>query len=223
MSVTLSAMSLFMAAIYDRFMRQTEQACFVHWRAELLRSLSGRVLEVGAGTGANLAHYPSTVSELTLLEPDAHMRAKLADKVAQQFKSSAISVSVRDVSAERLPFDDRSFDAVVCTLVLCSVTDPAAALAELRRVLVPGGALVFIEHVAAHDNPSRLKWQRRIEPAWRHVAGNCHLTRDTERAIRDAGFEVESLQRESVRKSLPWVRPSIRGIARKPDTASSND
>jgi ubiquinone/menaquinone biosynthesis C-methylase UbiE len=209
-------MSFFMAAIYDRFMRQTEEACFVQWRAELLESLSGRVLEVGAGTGANLRHYPPTVTSLVLCEPDAHMRKKLAARVAHEIKSPERSPQIVDADAERLPFEDRSFDAVVCTLVLCSVADPARALGELRRVLVPGGRLVFIEHVAAHDNPSRLQWQRRIEPAWKHVAGNCHLTRETERAIRDAGFEVESLRRESVRKALPWVRPSIRGTAVNP-------
>lgn len=209
-------MSLFMAAIYDRFMRQTEAACFVHWRAELLRSLSGRVLEVGAGTGANLRHYPAAVTSLVLCEPDPHMRGKLAQRLAHEIKSTHDSPVINEAGAERLPFEDRSFDAVVCTLVLCSVSDPARALSELRRVLVPGGRLVFIEHVAAHDNPSRLQWQRRIEPAWKHVAGNCHLTRDTERAIRDAGFELETVQRESVRKALPWVRPSIRGTAVNP-------
>ncbi len=207
------AMSRFMAAVYDRFMLAAERACFSRWRDELLAPLTGRVLEVGAGTGANLAHYPSTIESVTLCEPDAHMRQKLASHARDP---RAFTVTVSTAAAERLPFEDRSFDAVVCTLVLCSVADPRAALAEMRRVLVDGGRLVFIEHVAAHDNPSRLRWQRRIEPAWKHVAGNCHLTRETEAAIRASGFDLESVTRESARKALPWVRPTIRGVAVKP-------
>jgi ubiquinone/menaquinone biosynthesis C-methylase UbiE len=106
---------------------------------------------------------------------------------------------------------------VVSSLVLCSVQDPQAALAQIRRVLKPGGRLVFLEHVAADGKPNRLKWQRRIEPVWKHLMGNCHLTRRTEAAIEAAGFRIERIQRESMRKALPVCRPSIRGIARRAD------
>jgi ubiquinone/menaquinone biosynthesis C-methylase UbiE len=99
--------------------------------------------------------------------------------------------------------------------VLCSVKDPAASLAEIRRVLRPGGRYVFLEHVAS-DDPTRLRWQKRIEPAWRVLADNCHVTRRTEESIRAAGFAIERITRESVRKALPIVRPSIRGVARQP-------
>jgi ubiquinone/menaquinone biosynthesis C-methylase UbiE len=202
-------MSWLMAAVYDRFTKASEEACLQRWRTELLRDLSGEVLEVGAGTGSTLSLYPKTVTRLVMCEPDPHMRAKLTAKP----KPAAVQVS--EASLDGLPFDNRSFDAVVCSLVLCSVRDQKAALAEIARVLKPGGKLVFLEHVAADGKPARLKWQSRIEPVWKHLMGNCHLTRRTEAAIAAAGFEFERIQRESIRKALPIVRPSIRGIARR--------
>ena len=102
---------------------------------------------------------------------------------------------------------------MVATLVLCTVADPGSALAEIRRVLRPGGLYVFLEHVAS-DDASRLRWQRRLEPAWRVLADGCHVTRRTEASIRDAGFTIDHIERESVRKALPILRPSIRGVAR---------
>jgi ubiquinone/menaquinone biosynthesis C-methylase UbiE len=114
---------------------------------------------------------------------------------------------------DALPFDDGAFDAVVSTLVLCSVPDVERALAEVRRVLRPGGKLLFLEHVAADDRPDRLAWQRRLEPLWMRISGNCHLTRRTGEAIRAAGFRVQRETRESMRKALPIVRPSVRGLA----------
>jgi ubiquinone/menaquinone biosynthesis C-methylase UbiE len=202
-------MSWLMAAVYDRFMKGSEEACLGKWRAELLRDLSGEVLEVGAGTGATLSLYPKAVTRLVMAEPDPYMRAKLAAK------PKPAGVEVSDASLDALPFPGGSFDAVVCSLVLCSVHDQKTALAEVARVLKPGGCLVFLEHVAADGKPERLKWQGRIEPVWKHLMGNCHLTRRTEAAIGAAGFEFERIQRESIRKALPIVRPSVRGIARK--------
>jgi ubiquinone/menaquinone biosynthesis C-methylase UbiE len=200
-------MSWLMAAVYDRFMKVSEEACLGKWRAELLGNLSGEVLEVGAGTGSTLGLYPKAVTRLVLAEPDPHMRRKLLEKRG--------TIEVSDAAAEKLPFEDASFDAVVCSLVLCSVPDQRAALAEIARVLRPGGRLVFLEHVAADGKPDRLKWQGRIEPVWKHLMGNCHLTRRTEAAIAAAGLQIERIQRESIRKALPIVRPSVRGIARK--------
>ncbi len=205
---------MLMAAIYDRFMEASERACLASWRAELLSSAAGEVLEIGAGTGANLPHYPAQLDRLVMAEPDRFMMRKLARRLA--LRERALRVEPVTASAESLPFADASFDVVVSTLVLCSVADLDRALVELRRVLRPGGRLLFLEHVAAgEDRPDRLTWQRRIEPVWRRVAGNCHLTRVTDRAIERAGFEIEELRRESVRKALPWVRPSIRGWARE--------
>lgn len=210
-------MSRLVAAIYDPFMRETERACLRAWRRELLSTLSGPVLEVGAGTGANLALYPDAVRALTVCEPDAGMRAKLSAAVeTTRALNPSREVTVLDAPAERLPFEDGSFDAVVCTLVLCTVGDPRAALGEMYRVMRPGARLHYIEHVAAYDNPARLRWQRRVEPLWRVVADGCRVTRDTGATIREAGFDVEHERRESVRKALPWVRPSVRGVAVKP-------
>lgn len=200
-----------MARVYDRVMAATEEACLEDWRAELLAGLSGRVLEIGAGTGASLPHYPAAVDELLLSEPDPHMRAQLEDKAAARPGAKVIADPV-----EALAGEDARFDAVVSSLVLCSVDRPGQALDELARVLRPGGELIFLEHVAAHEGSRRLRWQHRLEPLWKRVAGNCHLTRDTEQRIRDAGFEIEEIHRESMRKAIPLVRPSIRGRARKP-------
>jgi ubiquinone/menaquinone biosynthesis C-methylase UbiE len=203
-------MGRILAAIYDRFMRESEDACLAGWRRELLGNVEGRVLEIGAGTGANLAHYPPG-ARLTLAEPDGFMRTRLAARLATTQRTAEIA----DAPAEALPWQDGSFDAVVSTLVLCSVADPAAALAEIHRVLRPGGALVFVEHVAAEDNPKRLRWQRWLEPLWRRIAGDCHLTRRTAALIAEAGFSFESLRRESIRKANPLTRPSVRGVARR--------
>ena len=205
-------MSWLLASIYDRFMRVSEEACLRNWRAALLHDLKGEVLEIGAGTGANLPHYPQSVARLVLSEPDPHMRRKLHKKCNALGLPHA---EVSDASIAALPMTDASLDAVVCSLVLCSVPDQSAALAAIARVLKPGGRLVFLEHVAADGKPGRLKWQRRIEPIWKHLMGNCHLTRRTEAAILAAGFEIETIERESIRKALPIVRPSIRGVARK--------
>lgn len=203
------AMSRFMAAIYDWFMADMEEACGRAWRADLLSELRGDVLEVGAGTGRNLEHY-ADLGRLVLAEPDPHMRKKLALRTSHAAVSRTLDVV--PWSAERLDCPDGSFDAVVSTLVLCSVREPARALAEMRRVLREGGRLVFLEHVAASD-PRRLAWQHRLQPVWGPLAGNCHLCRDTERAITDAGFHVDRIVRESARKALPIVRPTIRGVA----------
>ncbi len=207
----MSVSTLLLAPLYDRLTRPSEEACVSEWRHELLDSVHGEVLEVGAGTGANLPHYGAGVSRLVLAEPDRHMRRRLR----RRFGEALAPLELIEAPAEQLSVPDASFDAVVCTLVLCSVADPDQALAECRRVLRPGGTLVFLEHVAAHDNPERLRWQRRIEPVWKRLFGNCHLTRETAAAIQGAGFEVEELQRQSMRKATPVVRPTIRGIARR--------
>ncbi len=207
-------MSWFFATVYDPFMRRTEKACLQDWRRELLSDLSGDVLEIGAGTGANLAAYPPTVQRLVLTDPDEHMVRRLERRVREVGAPPRAEVVVAGAGA--LPFDDGSFDAVVATLVLCSVPEPDRALAEIRRVLRPGGAFVFLEHVAAEDAPRRLRWQKRLEPLWSRVAGNCHLARTTGDSIAQAGFSIDTMKRESMRKSLPIVRATIRGVAHKP-------
>ncbi|MCL4446522.1 MAG: methyltransferase domain-containing protein [Actinobacteria bacterium] len=194
---------------YDWGMRRVEDAGLYRWRADLVGRVSGDVLEIGAGTGRNVALYPSQLSRLVLTEPDANMRAHLIRKLTDRR-----DVELETFAAEKLCFDDGSFDWVVSTLVLCSVADLKQSLAEVHRVLRPGGRLAFIEHVAASERPDLLGWQRRIEPLWRRVAGNCHLTRATEDAIAQSGFELVEITRESMRKVPGIVRPTVRGVAR---------
>lgn len=202
-----------MAALYDRMMRTAEKAGLGAWRADLLRDLSGHVLEAGAGTGVNLQYYPTAVERLVLVEPDPKMRSRLIKKLRGD---GMANVEVIDATLESLPVGDATFDAVVSTLVLCSVRDLDVSLREAYRVLKPGGRLVFLEHVAAEDRPTRLKWQQRVEPIWKRLAGNCHLTRHTAQAIAAAGFDVEACTRESMRKAMALVRPTVRGVAVKP-------
>jgi ubiquinone/menaquinone biosynthesis C-methylase UbiE len=199
------------AWVYDRSLSRAEAECLGDWRRELLSSAHGDVLEIGAGTGANIAHYPKAVRRLVLAEPDAGMRARLKRKVADR-----ADVTVIDATAEILPLPDRAFDVVVSTLVLCSVDSPGRSLAEVWRVLRPGGSLLFLEHVAAEGLSGRLRWQRLLEPAWRCLGGNCHLTRETAASITEMGFTLEDMRRESIRKVAGVVRPSVRGVARRP-------
>jgi ubiquinone/menaquinone biosynthesis C-methylase UbiE len=194
-------------------MRRLETACLFAWRGELLRDLHGEVLEVGAGTGANLPHDPQAVTRLVLAEPNPHMRRRLE---ARRGSRELPRAEVSDASLERLPMPDASFDAVISTLVLCSVPDMHAALAEIFRVLRPGGRLLFLEHVAAEGSSTRFRWQRRGEWLWKQLAGNCHLTRKTEQAMLAAGFQIERIERENMPKAMPLARPGIRGAARKP-------
>ncbi|MBT8495566.1 MAG: class I SAM-dependent methyltransferase [Deltaproteobacteria bacterium] len=202
-------MSRLVAAIYDRFMAESERACLQQWRAELLSGLTGRVLELGAGTGANLVHYPTTV-ELVLAEPDRHMRRRLQRRV------DTARVELAEYTAEAIAAERGSFDAVVGTLLLCTVPDAQAVLDEVARVLKPGGQYLFIEHVAADSGTGRRRWQRRLEPFWRRLADGCKLTCDTESTLRSQPeLEMESIERTSMRKALPWLRPTIRGTARR--------
>jgi ubiquinone/menaquinone biosynthesis C-methylase UbiE len=192
--------------------RRVEQQTLGEWRRDLLGCLSGEVLEIGAGTGLNLPFYPSAVEHMILSEPDPHMRKKLREKLSQ---ARATRVTVMDAAVDALPLPDASVDAVVATLVLCSVPDQRSALSEIHRVLRPSGQFVFLEHVAAEGRPRLLRWQRRVEPIWKRLAGNCHLTRHTGAAIEEAGFVLEVLTREEFLPAPALVRTSIRGVARR--------
>ncbi len=198
------------AGLYDAFLGPTEAGSVRAWRQELLADLAGDVLEVGAGTGANLAHYPDGIDSLVVCEPDRAMRDQLEGKRAGR------AVSVSDAPVTALPAADGSLDAVVCTLVLCTVPDPAAGLAEIRRVLRPGGRLVFIEHVGAPLGTWTRRVQAALEPAWRLVSGDCHLCRDTGDALVAAGFDLQRIRRDPLRPAPGFIRPAIRGVAVKP-------
>jgi ubiquinone/menaquinone biosynthesis C-methylase UbiE len=183
-----------------------------HLRSELLAGLSGRVVEVGSGTGPNFHLYPETVDEVVAVEPEDYLRAKAEEAAAR----AEHAIRLVDALADRLPFEDSSFDAAVVAQVLCSVPDQATALAEVRRILKPGGELRFYEHVLARQ-PRRARFQRFAGRVTPHLAGGCHPDRDTGRAIEDAGFEIERCRRFSFRQSLldlP-VAPRILGAARR--------
>lgn len=199
------------AALYERGMRETEDAGLRERRARLLSGARGRVLELGAGTGLNLDHYPPEVTELVLTEPSPHM----AERLRRRAGGSSRPTEVIETSAECLPLDDDSFDTVVATLVLCTVEDVPATLREVERVLRPGGALLFIEHVRSEE-PGRARWQDRLERPWGFLAAGCHPNRDTLAALAASGLEVEAgVEHGKMRKAPPIVRPLVQGSARR--------
>jgi SAM-dependent methyltransferase len=195
-------------ALYDRGLRATEDAGLHEIRREVLSKASGRTIDIGAGTGLNLDLYPEAVSELVLAEPDPHMLRKLRAKLLQVGGEA----STIQAPAERLPFGDDSFDTAVFTLVLCTVPDPRAALAEAARVLRPEGKLLLVEHVRAQD-PALARWQDRLEKPWRFLADGCHCNRDTVGLIEASAFEVEKIERGDLPKAPPLVKPLVHGIA----------
>jgi len=203
------------ARFYDRLMARTERAGLGEMRRQLLASASGRVLELGSGTGHNLPYYTDAVTELVMTEPDPHMARQLREHVATQ-PNAVGKLSVMEVSAEGLPFDDSSFDVVVATLVLCTIPDPLRALGEARRVLVEGGRLLFLEHVRS-ERPGLARWQDRLERPWGFFSGGCHPNRDTGQLLADAGFWIDSLENLKLPKAPLLMRPVIRGVARRPD------
>lgn len=146
----------------------------------------GNVLEIGIGSGLNLPHYTAAVTSITGVDPAAALTAKAAERAA----AIAQPVEVLGVSGEQMPCASQSFDTVVCTWTLCSIPEPAQAVAEMRRVLRPGGKLLFVEH-GRSDEPGVARWQRRIEPLWKKLAGGCHLTRRPEELLSAGGFNIE--------------------------------
>jgi SAM-dependent methyltransferase len=196
------------AALYDRGLKSTEDAGLREMRREVLADASGRTIDIGAGTGVNIALFPSAVTELVLSEPDPHMAKRLRPKLSE----SGVEAEVIEAPAERLPFEASSFDTAVFTLVLCTVPDPSAALAEAARVLKPGGKLLFVEHVRSED-PGTARWQDRLEKPWRFLADGCHCNRDTVSLIEAAPFTLERVERGELPKSPPVVRPLVRGSA----------
>jgi ubiquinone/menaquinone biosynthesis C-methylase UbiE len=196
------------AALYDRSFKTAEEAGLREMRRQLLAGAGGRVLELGAGTGLNLDLYPDGVEQLVLLEPDPHMAKRLRATVA----NSPRPVAVSEAPAERLPFEDSSFDAAVATLVFCTIPDPAAAMTELSRVLKPGGRLLFLEHVRAED-PKLARWQDRLEKPWRFVGDGCHCNRDTVATIESSSFEIDEIQHELFPKAPRIVSPLVQGSA----------
>jgi ubiquinone/menaquinone biosynthesis C-methylase UbiE len=201
------------ARAYERMSHDAEVKGGSEYRDRLLAGLRGRVIEVGAGNGLNFSHYPPTVTELIAVEPEAFLRAR-AEGAA---RSSSARITIRDGTADALPVPDAAFDAGVASLVLCSVPDQATALAELRRVIRPGGELRFYEHVVSkRPGPARLQRiaDRTIRP---FLSGGCHAARDTLAAIERAGFVVERSERFSFRPNpIDVTSPHILGTASRP-------
>jgi SAM-dependent methyltransferase len=204
---------LFANVLYPRFRKAAEEHGEHRYRERLLDGLSGRVLELGCGDGAHFRLYPETVTELVGVEPEENL-LKRAEAAAADARCPARIVAG---FAEELPAADGEFDAGVAALVLCSVGDQAAALAELMRVIRPGGELRFFEHVRA-DARLHVAAQVAVQPLWAQLGGGCHIARDTEEAIGAAGFEIERIERFEFAPGFlqKLAGPHILGVARRP-------
>jgi ubiquinone/menaquinone biosynthesis C-methylase UbiE len=196
------------AAGYDLAFDAIERGGLSEMRAALLSDVRGRTLELGAGTGLNLRHYPADDIVLVLSEPEEPMARRLTRRVGERGSGATV---VR-ASADRLPFADGSFDAIVSTLVLCTVPDQHAALREIRRVLRADGKLLFLEHVRA-QTPRLTGWQDRLQPIWGRLAHGCHCNRDTLAGIVAAGFVVGAVERTQLPSAPAFIRPLVIGCA----------
>ena len=197
----MSLWSRIFALAYDPFLARAERLGIAEARANLLTQAHGRILEIGAGTGLNVVHYPPG-ADVVLTEPDPHMARRARRRGGE----------VIEASADALPFPDASFDTVVSTLVLCTVPDVPAALREVRRVLRPGGNLLYLEHVRAERGSRLERWQDRLHGPWKAFACGCNCNRDLLAALRRENFET-------LGSRLDWrfmpaiVRPVVSGVA----------
>ena len=178
------------ARMYQRVSVATERAGAAEHRQRLLAGLAGRVVEIGAGNGLNFTHYPTAVVQVLAVEPEPYLRARGAEAAAR----ALVPIAVVDGTASTIRAENESMDFGVASLILCSVADPTAALAELHRVIRPGGELRFYEHVLA-DTERLARRQRQVDPIWTRFAGGCHINRDTRSAIENAGFAIVDCDR----------------------------
>jgi len=200
------------AAMYDRFNASAERAGLREQRRDLIAQATGATIEIGAGTGLNLAHYPPEVTRLALAEPDPYMRERLRRRVSRLGRDA----EVLDAAADRLPCPDESFDTAVVTFALCSVPDEQAALSEITRVLVPGGRLLFLEHVRSADPRVAAKQDKMPFP---YPVIGCHPNRDMLAEIKASPLTVESVREGELPKAPAIERPMIAGTARRPGSA----
>ena len=171
--------------LIDLAMRQSRLAPY---RSRIVRAATGRVLEIGIGSGLNLPFYSQGITQVLGLDPSR----KLLEMTRDAARRSSVPLEVIEGSAENIPLDDRSIDTVVTTWTLCSIQDPRRALAEMRRVLKPGGQLPFVEHGRAPE-PRVQWWQDHLTPGWKHLSGGCHLNRPIGELIQNMGFRIERL------------------------------
>ena len=198
------------AAGFDHFMAASERAGLAEIRHSVLAAAKGKTVEIGAGTGLNLCHYPPHLTELILTEPEAPMVARLRHRL----EGEGLQAQVVQAGAEELPFKDASVDTVTGTLVLCTVPDPEQALSEIARVLKPSGQYLFLEHVRS-DDPTLASWQDRLHWAWLKFGNGCHCNRKTLATIEDSPLQVDGVEHGRTPKSFPLVRPLICGQATK--------
>jgi len=199
------------AAGYDRMLRSTEEAGLRDRRREVVSQARGATLELGAGTGLNLDLYTDAVTDLVLTEPSDHMARRLRRRAGAERRDA----EVVEAPAESLPFPDDRFDTVVSTLVLCTVGDQRRTLAEVARVLKPGGRLLFVEHVRSPD-PRVARWQDRLMRPWRFCGDGCHCNRDTVAEIEASALQLGEVERGELPKAPPIVRPLVAGAATAP-------
>lgn len=200
------------AGTYDLFNGPAERAGLREQRHDLLTQATGATIEIGAGTGLNLPHYPPAVTRLALIEPDPHMSRRLRRRAARSGRDAEIG----SATADRLPFPDASFDTAVVTFTLCSVPDEQVALREITRVLAPGGRLLFLEHVRSADPHIAAKQDKAPFP---YPLIGCHPNRDTLREIKASPLAVESVRAGELPKTPEIERPMIMGTARQPASA----
>lgn len=200
------------AGTYDLFNGPAERAGLREQRHDLLSQATGATIEIGAGTGLNLPHYPPAVTRLALIEPDPHMSRRLRRRAARSGRDAEIG----SATADRLPFPDASFDTAVVTFTLCSVPDEQVALREITRVLAPGGRLLFLEHVRSADPHIAAKQDKAPFP---YPLIGCHPNRDTLREIKASPLAVESVRAGELPKTPEIERPMIMGTARRPASA----
>ncbi len=202
---------------YPKVVGISERSGQAETRRELLSGARGRTLEIGAGSGFNLPHYTAAVTELVVSEPSPHMREHLRERLESEAPPVG-SWEIADASAEALPFADESFDTVTGGFIMCSIPDPPSALAEIARVLRPGGRYIFLEHVHAGEGTVLGRFQDLIEIPHRYVAAGCHPNRRTRELIESSPLEIERLERGRQPRAVPSVRPTIFGSAVRPAT-----
>jgi len=181
------------------------------WRAQVTEGLVGRVVEIGFGSGLNIPYYPSEVEMVLAVEPSAVAGRLAAKRIAE----SGVPIDHVGLDGQAIALEDGSCDSALSTCTLCTVPDPATVLAELRRVLRPGGRLHFLEHGLAPD-PSVVKWQHRLDPLQRRLADGCHLTRSASALVDEAGFVVERDEQRYAKGPKPWSWFTL-GVAARPD------